>query len=175
MTRMDAKTLTKALVLIALGLGADQITKVWAQGALRSPGGSITVIPNALTIEYAENRAAAFGMFSFIPVEYRYWTLLALTIGLSALLLYFMIFKSPDLASRIGFGVVVAGSIGNIVDRIRLGYVVDFISLHHNSWKWPNFNVADSLICTGVGLLLIFGGRKKPEAQQEQATRPRGS
>ncbi|MGI5861698.1 MAG: signal peptidase II [Myxococcales bacterium] len=157
MKRMDAATIAKAFFLIALGVGIDQWTKVWAQARL--PGSPLEVIPKALSFVYAENRNMAFGLGGFLPPSAKLAILLALTGALTLLLLVLMV-RSPDFASRLGYGVTAAGALGNIVDRVRLGYVVDFI-YWHGGFTWPNFNVADILVCTGVGILLVFGNRAK--------------
>ena len=156
MKRMDTAAVAKALALISLGVGIDQLTKLWAQARL--PGSPIEVIPRALSFVYAENRNMAFGIGNFLPPAAKVGILLALTGALTVFLTVAMI-RSPDFASRLGFGVTIAGAVGNIADRIRLGYVVDFI-YWHGGFTWPNFNVADILVCTGVGILLVFGGRK---------------
>lgn len=158
MARMDRFGLAKAIGLISLGVAADQLTKRWAEGALRE--GSIDVVPQALMFEYAENHNAAFGLGQSLPESVKVYVLLALTLGLSAWLFVAML-RSDDAASRWGFGITVAGALGNIADRFWLGHVRDFILLWHGSFRWPNFNVADMLVCTGVGVLLVFGSRRK--------------
>lgn len=162
MTQMDFKKIFWGFVLIGLGVVADQVTKTWVHTNL--PGNPVTVIPGALSLVYVENRNAAFGIGAALPESARIWILLGLQSLLSVVLIVFMI-RTRDFANRLGFGVVVAGAIGNIIDRVRLGYVVDFI-YWHGGFSWPNFNVADMLVCTGVGILIVFGGRQgnsKPE------------
>lgn len=164
--RMDRPSLIRALLLIILGTAADQLTKVWASTHLI--GSSVDIIPKALSLVYVENPNAAFGLGSWLPDSVRRWILLGLTCVLTLLLFWFMT-RAEDRASRLGFGIVIAGAIGNIIDRVRLGYVVDFI-YWHGGFSWPNFNVADMLVCTGVGVLIVFGGRKKQKAEATQAS-----
>ena len=178
MERMSNSAIGKAVALIALGIGVDQWTKIWASNDLRPLGsGGIPVVPSTLSLVYVENRAAAFGLGGFLPEAARKWVLLALTLALTVGLFVAMI-RSPDLASRIGFGVTISGAIGNILDRARLGYVVDFI-YWYRWFQWPNFNVADMLVCTGIGVLVVFGGRgtknkdELPEAPATAAETPR--
>lgn len=169
--KLDKRRIALAFSFIGLGILIDQLTKVWAHGRL--PGRPINLIPGALTLEYAENRNAAFGLGSSLPESTKIWILLALTCTLTVALVVAML-RSPDLASRLGFGITIAGAVGNIIDRVRLGYVVDFI-YWHGGFRWPNFNVADMLVCTGVGVLLVFGGRAghdKDRAQPEAASAP---
>jgi signal peptidase II len=156
MSRMDLPGTAKAVCLIGLGVAADQWTKRWAEGALRER--AMDIVPQALKLEYAENYNAAFGLGQGLPESAKLYILLALTIGLSIGLFVAML-RAEDAASRWGFGITVAGALGNIVDRLTLGHVRDFILLFHGSWRWPNFNLADTLVCIGVGVLLVFGGR----------------
>jgi signal peptidase II len=160
-----------AFALIGVGVAIDQWTKAWA--AARLPSGAIDVVYNALRLEYVENRNAAFGLFGFLPDNVKAPVLLGLTSVLTIFLVIAMI-RSTDLASQIGFAATVSGALGNIVDRIWLHYVRDFILLWHGSYRWPNFNVADSLVCIGVGVLVVLGGRadakkKKEEAEKKKA------
>lgn len=166
MPRMELSGAAKALSLIGVGVAADQLTKRWAESALRAR--TIEIIPQALKFEYAENHNAAFGIGQSLPDSVKVYVLLALTIGLSVGLFIAML-RSEDVASRWGYGITVAGALGNILDRWLLGYVRDFILLWHGSFRWPNFNVADTLVCIGVGVLLVFGGRRG-ERQGEKVT-----
>lgn len=104
-------------------------------------------------LPYTQNTGIAFG----IPIPY--YILMALTIILIIFIIYFAQ-KELDLTakvSRIGTAFIIGGALGNLIDRLANGYVVDFISV----WKWPNFNLADSLITIGVLLLIIFYGKIK--------------
>ncbi len=170
MARMGVSGVVKAIGLIAVGVLADQFTKRWAEGALRDR--TIDVVPSLMKFEYAENHNAAFGLGQGLPESFKVYILLGLTVGLSAWLFIAMM-RSSDLATRWGFGITVAGALGNIADRLLLGHVRDFILLWHGGFRWPNFNVADMLVCTGVGVLLFFGtGRKAGEAAQVKGERP---
>jgi signal peptidase II len=155
-----------AFALIGVGVAVDQWTKAWA--AARLPGGAIVVIPKALSLAYVENRNAAFGLFSFLPDGVKAPVLLGLTSVLTVFLVLAMV-RSTDLASQIGFAATVSGALGNIVDRVLLHYVRDFILMYHGSYQWPNYNVADALVCTGVGVLVVLGGRADKKKQQEEA------
>jgi signal peptidase II len=156
--KMSPLALAVTAALMAVGVGLDQVTKVWAEGRLTQ--GSIPVIPGALTLQYARNQNFAFGLGEMLPVWMRVAVVILLTLLLVVLLL-----RAEDRPSQIGFAMAVAGSIGNIADRIRLGYVVDFI-YWHGGFKWPNFNVADMLVVCGVAVLFIFGGRQPKKIAQ---------
>jgi signal peptidase II len=170
MNRMNPRAIAVAGVLTVLGVALDQWTKAWA--AARLPGAPLDVIPNALTLAYVENRNAAFGLGHHLPDSIKTWVLIGLTSGLTVALIIAMV-RATDLASQIGFASTICGALGNIVDRVRLGYVRDFILVHHDSFVWPNFNVADMLVCIGVGVLLVFGGRKKPAKDAAGAAAPK--
>ena len=157
-----------AFAAIGAGVALDQWTKSWA--AARLPSGAIDVVPNAFRLEYVENRNAAFGLGHHLPDSIKVAVLIGLT-SLLTLALVVAMLRSTDLPSQIGFAATICGALGNIVDRLRFGYVRDFI-YWHGGFEWPNFNVADMLVCTGVGILVVLGGRggkKKDEKDEKKA------
>lgn len=144
-------------VLLAAALGAavvglDQLTKAAIVAAL-GPGRPISRHPIAgdwVAIEYAENRGAAFGVFSGLgPL-----LVLASIVILLVLLGQYRRAPHPRLWRSVALGAIAGGAVGNLLDRVRLGYVVDFIAVG----SWPNFNIADSAITIGVGLMLLGTG-----------------
>ena len=145
--------LTRALISLGLilAVAADQLSKIWVLANL--PGRERDIIPGFLSFQYAENRNMAFGLGSAIPAEVKAWALIALTSALSIALLVYL-FRCTDRMMRFSLVLIAGGAIGNIIDRIRLGFVVDFIRWY-GGFSWPNFNVADSFICVGVGLMLV--------------------
>lgn len=154
-----------ALVLIATGILADQLSKLWVLAHL--PGNPRTLIPGALSLVYAENRNMAFGVGKSIPESVKATGLIALT-SLLAVALLILLVRSTDWSTRLTLSLIVAGAIGNIIDRVRLGFVVDFI-YWHGGFTWPNFNLADSFICVGAGLMILACFRN------ERATTPSAS
>jgi signal peptidase II len=106
------------------------------------------VVDSWLALEYTENRGAAFGVLSgLVPI------LTAASIAiLTGLLLHYMRQARPPLWHTLAIGAIAGGAVGNLVDRVRLGYVIDFLSVG----PWPNFNVADSAITIGA-LVLVWG------------------
>lgn len=140
-----------AMALIAAGILADQLSKLWVLANL--PGNPRTLIPGALSFVYAENRNMAFGLGRSIPESVKSTGLIALT-SLLTVLMIVMLVRATDWGSRISLSLIIGGAIGNIIDRVRLGFVVDFI-YWHGGFSWPNFNLADSFICVGVGLMLL--------------------
>ncbi len=166
MKKLSNRALVVCVIAILLGIAADQATKIWSVTALAG-GRRLEVIPKALAFVYVENPNAAFGLGNWLPPELKVYALLALTIALT-LGLCVMLLRTPDLPSQIGFAATISGAIGNIIDRIQLGYVRDFI-YWHGGFSWPNFNVADMLVVCGVGVLLVFGSRAEKRAKSATA------
>jgi signal peptidase II len=143
-------TLTVAAAAIAV-LWFDQYTKRLILAHVRYDSYVHLVIPNLLRWNFTENHHGAFGLFGSNAV---------LLIGMAMIVLVLFWFSFRDSAARslvvrIAFGMIVGGAIGNIVDRLHYGYVIDFIDFYP---IWPNiFNIADSCITVGVCLLFISG------------------
>ena len=132
----------------------DQTTKAWAVRRLRFDG-DIEVIPGFLNFAYATNTGVAFSMLNDHGDAGR-WGLSAVAMVAATLVLYFF-WKTPRADDRIlgALALLLAGIIGNVTDRIRLGFVVDFIDVQFGSWHYPTFNVADMAIVAGAGLLIL--------------------
>jgi len=132
----------------------DQTTKAWAIRRLRF-GDDITVIPNFLNFAYAQNTGVAFSMFDDHGDAGR-WGLSVVAFIAATLVLYFF-WRTPRSDDRIlgALALLLAGILGNVIDRARLGFVVDFIDVQFGSWHYPTFNVADAAICIGAGLLIL--------------------
>lgn len=141
----------------------DQATKAWAVRALRY-GDVRTIIPGLLAVVYAENPGIAFGQLQDGGQIGR-WLLVALAIvaGVAVLAYFFRASREDDRVLG-ACALLVAGIAGNLTDRARLGYVVDFVLVHLGSYQWPTFNVADASICAGALLLasdLFFRSQSK--------------
>jgi signal peptidase II len=145
-------------LVAALVVALDQLTKR-AIATHFLPDESRIIIPRVLWLTYVQNHRGAFGMFGSHPL-----LLAAVALGVVLLFYYWYRQDGATLLTHIAFGLILGGAIGNILDRIRLGYVVDFIDLR---W-WPVFNAADSAISIGVVLLLlrivVHDRRREPEA-----------
>lgn len=147
----------------------DQVTKAWAARVLRVEGDK-SVISGFLNFAYAQNPGVAFSMFDDHGDTGR-WILSAVAILAAMLVLYFF-WRTPRTDDRVlgSLALLLAGIVGNVIDRIRLGFVIDFIDVQFGTWHYPTFNVADAAICIGAGLLVIdMFFSKKAE------TRPVGS
>ena len=150
----------------------DQSSKAWAVRRLRL-GEQIALIPGFLNFAYAENTGVAFSMLDDHGASGR-WGLSVVAMIAGALVIYFF-WRTPRADDRIlgALALLLAGIVGNVTDRIRLGFVVDFIDVQFGSWHYPTFNVADMSIVIGAGLLIIdmFLSKRKQQAE----TRPAGS
>ncbi|HSP06840.1 MAG TPA: signal peptidase II [Acidobacteriota bacterium] len=142
------------LISIAVFL-LDQISKqVVAQGMVQHQ--SIEVIRDFLSISYIHNRGAVFGLGSTFATPYLSWMLSLLSVvSLIVILVYFLRVNATNRRLYTGLSLVLGGAMGNLFDRLKNKYVVDFIDLHWFQYHWPTFNLADSAICIGVGLLLL--------------------
>lgn len=132
----------------------DQASKAWAVRRLRF-GEDMPVISGFLNFAYAQNTGVAFSMLDDHGDTGR-WGLSIVAFIAGALVLYFF-WRTPRSDDRIlgALALLLAGIAGNVTDRIRLGYVVDFIDVQFGSWHYPTFNVADMAIVTGAGLMII--------------------
>jgi signal peptidase II len=147
----------------------DQTTKAWAVRRLRF-GDDINVIPGFLNFAYAQNTGVAFSMLDDYGDPGR-WGLSAVAVIAGVLVLYFF-WKTPRSDDRVlgSLALLLAGIAGNVTDRIRLGFVVDFIDVQFGSWHYPTFNVADMAIVTGAGLLILdMFLSKKSEARSQKS------
>lgn len=143
----------------------DQSTKAWAVSRLRF-GDDINVIPGFLSLAYAQNTGVAFSMLDDYGDPGR-WGLSAVAILAGSLVLYFF-WKTPRSDDRVlgSLALLLAGIAGNVTDRLRLGFVVDYIDVQFGTWHYPTFNVADMAIVAGAGLMIIdlFLSKRKQEA-----------
>jgi signal peptidase II len=150
-------------LLAAFGIYmVDQMTKAWAVRTLRF-GDDQVILKGFLDFVYTENKGIAFGQLQEGGTFGR-WFFVVLAIAAAVAVVYYFI-RTPRNDDRIlgGCALLLAGILGNLTDRARLGYVVDFIVLHAGDYHWPTFNVADASITLGALLLaydLIFDHRK---------------
>ncbi len=115
---------------------------------------SVTVIPGFFNLTYVRNKGAAFGILSGVQGAWR--TVFFIVVSLVALsVLMVLVRKTGERLSLVAYALISGGAVGNLIDRVRFGEVVDFIEWYYRSFHWPAFNVADSAITVGVGLLMI--------------------
>jgi signal peptidase II len=146
----------------------DQASKAWAVSALRL-GDDRTIVQGFLDFVYTENRGIAFGQLQESGSFGRWFFVVLAIAAVIAVFYYFM--RTPRNDDRVlgACALLLAGIAGNLTDRVRLGFVIDFIVLHAGSWHWPTFNVADASISIGALLLafdLVFERKKVPVVSQ---------
>lgn len=140
------------LAVTTLILAADQASKWWILDIVRLPEiGRIEVLP-FLNLTMVWNRGVTFGLLAG-EAWWHAWALAAIALAVAAALTVWLA-RAPDRWTALAIGLVLGGAIGNVIDRIRFGAVVDFVDLHAFGWHWYVFNLADSAIVVGVGLLL---------------------
>jgi len=154
-------------IIAVVAFVADQVTKEMIASRLPfgsyGPGGQVVIVPGFFNLVHVGNTGAAWSMFSGMSVG------LAL-LALGALVAIFIWRHSLGLHHRgaqPAFGLLCGGIVGNLVDRLRHGHVIDFLDVHFGSYTYPTFNVADSAICVGVFWYILWSLRQptteKPE------------
>jgi signal peptidase II len=137
----------------------DQITKFWVDATIPfetyfEPG-RITVVPSFFHLVHVGNTGAAWGMFA----GKSFWLALLALATLGAIYFFRRQLELSRPVVQVIFGLLCGGIVGNLVDRLLHGHVIDFLLFTFGSFDWPAFNIADSAICIGVGLYLIFSFR----------------
>ena len=146
-------------VMTVLCLVLDQISKFAAAPLKGMP--AVIVVPNFFDFAYAENRGAAFSLLADLSPSVR--TPFFLVIGVVAIIAIGMICRKladNQIFLHVVFGMLLGGALGNFIDRVAFGYVVDFIRWHYYEYAWPTFNIADVWITVGMILLgyeMLFG------------------
>jgi signal peptidase II len=141
----------------------DQVAKLWALSALRHEGSRI-VLPGPANLTLIFNYSNAFGLAPVLG-ELTRWGLATLNLAVAAGLAWVVVRRSTSPLAAAGLGFLIAGAIGNAIDRIRFGAVIDFIDASKLGFVWV-FNIADASIDIGIGLLLLVAlMARRPEVQ----------
>lgn len=135
-------------LIIAILICLDQLSKYWALNYLQEIG-SIPVIQNVFHLTYVENRGAAFGMFQNNQMIFVVVAIVASIFGL-----YYLHTKKMHSIGKVGIMLIISGAIGNLIDRVRLGFVVDYFDFRI-IWEYV-FNVADVFVVVGTAMLCIY-------------------
>jgi signal peptidase II len=147
--KIDRGKLRLFLIVVALVVVLDQLSKLW----VRANRSEIELLPGFLDLVYVENTGAVFGLF-------HNHTELFVVLGIvgSIIILVFLYFFPPRTAiGTVPFALILSGAVGNLIDRIRFGYVIDFISIHlQEHFYWPNFNVSDAALVVGIFALIYY-------------------
>jgi len=157
----------RVLVIVSLiTIVLDQATKLYIARTLPLHT-MITVIENFFTITYLRNKGAAFGILANSSWRLPFFILVSL---IAVVVIFVVIAKLRDdqQLAAVSLSLIFAGALGNLIDRVRLGEVIDFIYVHWFEHYWPAFNVADSAICVGVFLLALDMIREERRVKRRQ-------
>jgi len=150
-------------VVLAVAV-ADQLTK-WLVVAELELYQTVPVVPGLLNLTHIRNSGVAFGFFNAADFAYKPLVVGVLALGaLVGVALYAAQLPKSHKWARTGLALILGGAAGNLIDRLRQGYVVDFVDAYWNGWHFWAFNVADAAINVGVGLLIIDLFRPEPVA-----------
>lgn len=152
MADLQSSIRRQGLGLAALVIVLDQLSKWWILTDVMNPPRVIEVLPFA-NVVLVWNRGVSFGLFNTAS-DYGPWILSGLAIAISIVLLIWL-WRGTERIVGLGIGLILGGAIGNVVDRLIHGAVVDFVDLHAGGAHWPAFNVADSAITVGALLLVL--------------------
>lgn len=137
----------------AASLVIDQATKILVDRTMELHQ-SIPVIDGLFSITYVRNRGAAFSFLS--NFDYRRPFFIAITlVAMVAIIVTFRKLRDDQRLAAVSLSLIFSGAVGNLIDRVRLGEVIDFLDVYWKTHHWPAFNVADSAICVGVALLAL--------------------
>ena len=136
------------ILIIVLCIAADQLTKICAAANLKEIS-TLPIIENIFHFTYVENRGAAFGMLA----DHRWVFMILSVVGIAAIFIYLTVTKPKSWWMRLALCFIVGGGVGNMIDRIARGYVIDFIDCRFIDFYV--FNVADSFVCVGCAMFII--------------------
>jgi signal peptidase II len=142
-------------LITVIVLLADQLAKHWAMISLK-PVSTIEVIPDFFRLTYATNRGVAFSMFADSELNVR--VIFAAISALAAFLVLIYLARTPvsKVKMNTALSLLLGGIVGNFIDRVRFGEVIDFLDFHlGEKYTWPTFNIADAAICIGAALLAL--------------------
>lgn len=150
-------------------LAADQLSKIYVSSHFQLYQ-TFAVVPGWFDLTYTLNPGAAFSLFATMPAGFRAAFFVALSVVAIVVLVALLARRSTPASSGVAFALILGGTIGNLIDRIARGRVVDFIYFHHRSFSYPVFNIADSAITIGVAILLLFAVFEGSGAQASPAS-----
>lgn len=138
-------------LIVVLGLVADQASKLYIHVSM-SLYQSIPVLDGLFNITYLRNKGAAFSFLANASWRIPFFITVTLVAAV-VILVVLRKLRADQRLAQVALAMIFSGAIGNLIDRIRLGEVIDFLDVYWKSYHWPAFNVADSLICVGVALV----------------------
>lgn len=159
----------KAVLLPLFIVAADQATK-WLVIQRLPLYEDLPLITGLLSLQHVRNSGAVFGFLSGADIPFKPYVFALLSgLALAALTYYARTIPAEEKLPRFALSLVIGGAIGNLIDRVRFGYVVDFVKMYWETYVWPNFNVADSAISVGLVLLIIDSFRPRENTAPQNA------
>jgi len=154
LSKFKEKKYFRLLLVAGLVIVVDQVTKMIIF-ALLPLYGSISVIPGFFNITHVHNPGGAFGFLAKHSASWRHFVFLFISsIAIGLILYYYHKIPKTYLLLSCGFALILGGAIGNMIDRVRLGVVIDFLDFYAGNLHWPAFNVADSAITIGMFIFI---------------------
>ena len=162
---MNPATLRNLVLTLVTGgiIVSDQITKLYIMRTMRLHE-SIPIIPNLFSLTYIRNPGAAFGLLAGSSNGFR-TAFFSVAFVAAGVFLIVLLFRMPeqDWMGRLSVAGILGGAVGNLIDRLQFGEVIDFLDVYVESYHWPAFNVADSAITVGVLFLMLHFATEKKE------------
>ena len=140
-------------IVVAVGVVLDQVSKLAIDRSMQLHQ-SFPVIDGIMNVTYVRNRGAAFSCLSEASWRLPFFVVVTL-IACAVIVVALRRMAAEQTLGQLAVSMVFAGALGNLIDRIRVGEVVDFIDVYWRQYHWPAFNVADMFICVGVALVLL--------------------
>ncbi len=162
---MKAKYRILALA-VPIILVADQLTKLYIDRTMKLYQ-SIPVVDGLFSITYLRNKGAAFSFLSDASWRLPFFVL-ATVVAVIAIITAFCKLKDEQRFAALSLSLILSGAIGNLIDRVRMGEVVDFLDVYWRNYHWPAFNVADSAICVGVAMLALDLFREERRVKKQE-------
>ena len=143
------------LIVAAVTVIADQLTKAWVLNSFQLYE-SRAVIPDFFNLVYVTNTGAAFSILADVDSVWKHYFFLGIGgVAVTGLTIAWFRMRKESILYGVALALICGGAVGNLIDRIRFGSVVDFLDFHLAGHHWPAFNIADSAICVGAGLFLV--------------------
>ncbi|SHO45558.1 signal peptidase II [Desulfopila aestuarii] len=150
-------------LLVIVVIVADQLSKWWILSSFRLYE-SREIIPGFFNLVYVTNTGAAFSMFADVDSPWRHYFFVGVGIvAIVGLTAGYFIMRRENRWYGPAFACIAGGAAGNLIDRVRLGAVVDFFDVYIQDYHWPAFNVADSAICVGAGIFIVLSILDRPK------------
>jgi signal peptidase II len=162
----------KYLILLALTpliIIIDQLAKLYIDGSMKLYQ-SIPVVDGLFSITYLRNKGAAFSFLSQASWRLPFF-IFASVIAIIAIMVAFRKLRDDQRFAAVSLTLILSGAVGNLIDRVRLGEVIDFLDVYWRSHHWPAFNVADSAICVGVAMLALDMFREEKRLKADAGVR----